>query len=82
MQVQPERLKSSYSIDSSEFTIMLRTQFENDLLGRGDEKVEVVFYGTESFLDDDKWNGTFLILNEQYDTESTECKLISISVTS
>ena len=72
--MQPALIKSSYSIESSEFTITLRTQFEDFILGNGDEKVGVFFYGTESFLDDDKWNGTFLILNEHYDKDSTECK--------
>ena len=75
MQVQPAMIKSSYSIQSREYTIQIRTQIEDEIMGRGDEKVGVFFYGTESFLDDDQWNGTFLILNEQYDKDSTECML-------
>ena len=73
MHVQPEWITSSFEFESNENMIRLRTYFEDDLLGRGDEKVGVFFYGTESFLDDNNWNGTYLILNEQYDKESTEC---------
>ena len=76
MEVQPTIIKSSYSIESSEYTIQMRTKFEDDIMGRGDEKVGVFFYETESFLDDDKWNGTFLTLNEHYDKDSTDCIFI------
>ena len=43
MQVQPAMIKSSYSIQSREYTIQIRTQFEDEIIGRGDEKVGVYF---------------------------------------